>query len=58
MVFFAGGDAALDEQENAVINNAKDKILINMTYPNFRIQAMQRVNLDNGVNGCADQARW
>ena len=57
MVFFAGGAAAKDEHENAVINNAQDKVLINMTNPDFRIQAMQRMNQDIGVNRSADQAR-
>ncbi len=53
MVFVCAGaaEAAYDEQENAVIKKAKDKVLINMMHPLVEFTICNAWNLESGLTG-------
>lgn len=53
MVFFWAGTVvpAYDEQENAVIKKAKDKVLINMVHPTVEFTICNAWNLKSGLTG-------
>ena len=53
MVFFWAGTVvpAYDEQENAVIKKAKDKVLINMAHPTVEFTICNAWNLESGLIG-------